>query len=101
MKYGLENHTVMAIQGVFKAFVKIDKVILYGSRALNSYREGSDIDLTIKGIDISIQYLQQIELDLEELMLPYQIDLSIFNHIANKNLIDHIQRVGIEFYTKE
>jgi len=101
MKYGLENHTVTAIQGAFKAFIKIDKVILYGSRALNSYRNGSDIDLTIIGIDISIQYLQQIELELEELMLPYQIDLSIFNHIGNKNLIEHIQRVGIEFYTKE
>ena len=36
--------------------------------------------------------------ELEELYLPYTFDISIFKQIDNKNLIDHINRVGVVFY---
>lgn len=101
MKYGLEDHIIDSIQGVFKSFDRLEKVILYGSRALGTYKEGSDIDLSIFGSDLSINYLQQIELSLDELMLPYQIDLSIFSFISNDSLVEHINRIGIDFYIKE
>ena len=33
-------------------------------------------------------------------MLPYTFDLSLYHQIKNKDLIDHILRVGKVFYTK-
>jgi hypothetical protein len=39
--------------------------------------------------------------DLDDLLLPYIIDLSIFDHIDDPDLIEHIQRVGVTFYDKE
>ena len=100
--YGLKPEVVSSVQDVFKTFPQIGKVILYGSRAKGSYQNGSDIDLTLVAaeghtLDLSVQF--QIEEDLEELMLPYQFDISILDNIHNPKLLDHIKRVGIVFYT--
>jgi hypothetical protein len=39
-----------------------------------------------------------IAMQLDDLMLPYTFDLSIFQQIENVELVEHIQPVGIEFY---
>jgi predicted nucleotidyltransferase len=49
--------------------------VLYGSRAKGNYRPGSDIDLTLLGESLNLTELQKIELELDDLMLPYKIDL--------------------------
>lgn len=99
MLYGLSEETIDNINKVFEQFESIEKVILYGSRALETYKNGSDIDLTIIGnLDHNILY--QIQELLEELFLPYKIDLSIYEHIENQDLIEHINRVGKTFYQK-
>jgi len=74
---------------------------LYGSRAKSNYRDGSDIDLTLVGDALSHAQLNRIETQLDDLLLPYTIDLSLFGHIDNANLIDHIRRVGVVFYARD
>lgn len=65
------------------------------------YRDNSDIDLVIKGGPINLTTLQEIEYKLEDLFLPYSIDLILYNSINNSDLINHINRVGVTFYKKE
>ena len=79
----------------------IEKVVLYGSRAKDNYREGSDIDLTLMGDALSHAQLNRIKMQIDDLLLPYTIDLSIFELIDNANLIDHIRRVGVVFYERD
>lgn len=100
MLYGLKEDTVKKIQDVFAAFPEVDNVILYGSRAIGNYKNGSDIDLTIKGKDLNLSVLNKISLQLDELYLPYTFDLSVYAHISSEALLDHIRRVGIEFFCK-
>lgn len=97
-KYGLKQETIDAINGVFSNYPQVKEVILYGSRAKGNYRNGSDIDLTMVGdeLDLNVQY--RIENVLDDLLLPYKIDLSIRHHIENPELLEHIQRVGLTFY---
>lgn len=38
--------------------------------------------------------------ELDNLLLPYTIDLSIYNHIGDPDVLAHIQRVGVAFYEK-
>lgn len=87
-----------AINHVFAAYPAIEKAILYGSRAKGTYRPGSDIDLTIVGPSVTDQQMLEIETRLDDLLLPYTIDLSSFHAIHNPDLIDHINRVGVIFY---
>ena len=75
-------------------------MLIYGSRAKGNYRNGSDIDLTIKGRGISFATLMQIEDQIDDLMMPYTVDLSQYDQLENTGLIEHIDRVGVEIYTR-
>lgn len=96
---GLLPNEIQQLKGIFAEYPQIEQVVLYGSRAKGNFRNNSDIDLTIKG-DVSIKTLFEIENELDDLLLPYKIDLSIFNTIDNQDLIEHINRVGQVFYEK-
>lgn len=96
--YGLSQYDIEAIQGVFNQYPAIQKAILYGSRAKGNYRYNSDIDLTLIGEQLTYSDLVQIDTDLDDLLLPYTIDLSIYHQVDNPDLIEHIERVGLVFY---
>lgn len=98
MRFGLEENTIHKINSVFKQYENIEKVIIYGSRARGNFKPGSDIDLTIKSKTFTLTELLEAENQLDDLLLPYKIDLSLFYQISNDDLIDHIKRVGIVFY---
>ncbi|NVO12037.1 MAG: nucleotidyltransferase domain-containing protein [Bacteroidales bacterium] len=100
MKHGLKESYIQQIQSVFAEYPAIEKAILYGSRAKGNYREGSDIDLSLVGQTLDFNLLIKIENKLDDLLLPYNIDLSILHKIENPELIDHIERVGVIFYEK-
>jgi predicted nucleotidyltransferase len=97
-RFGLKESTINRINTVFSQYPDIEKVVLYGSRAKGNYREGSDIDLTLMGGALSHAQLNRIETQIDDLLLPYTIDLSLFESIDNANLIEHIRRVGVVFY---
>ncbi len=50
---------------------------------------------------MNLSTLLKIENELDDLLLPYKIDLSIFHKIEDLDLIEHINRVGIVFYEKK
>jgi predicted nucleotidyltransferase len=97
LTFGLNENTINRINSVFSQYPEINNVLIYGSRAQGNYRSGSDIDLTILG-DITYQQLSQIETQLDDLLLPYTIDLSIFTQIDNPDLVAHVQHAGQVFY---
>ena len=95
---GLTFETIRKIHQIFERYPDVDRVCLYGSRAKGNYHHGSDIDLTIMDDGVSSSQLLRMETELDNLLMPYKIDLSLFRNIKNSNLVDHIQRVGIDFY---
>jgi predicted nucleotidyltransferase len=101
MKYGLEQNILQKFQQLFSKYEMIERVILFGSRAKGNHREGSDIDLTIVGENVDATHLLTIQHELDDLLIPYKIDLSVYDLITNEELKDHIQRVGKLFYQKK
>ena len=97
-RFGLQPDVITKLLQVFEKYPRVEKVLIYGSRAKGNYRPGSDIDLTLKGKQLKWNDLLSIELEIDELLLPYKVDLSLYNEIDNKDLIDHIDRCGVEFY---
>ena len=82
-------------------YTDIDEVILYGSRAKGNFKTGSDIDLSIRSASMSLQQLFQLENEIDDLYLPYKVDISLFRLIENPQLVEHILRVGVSFYKKK
>lgn len=100
MKFGLKAKTIAQINTIFANYPQIKKAVLYGSRAKGNYKNGSDIDLTLIGEGLTLNILYKISLELDDLLLPYTIDLSIYHYISNHDLIAHIQRVGMIFFER-
>jgi predicted nucleotidyltransferase len=98
--FGLSASTIDKITSVFENYPEIEKAILYGSRAKGNYRKGSDIDITLEGEKLTISKLFKIENELDDLLLPYMIDLSIYHKLKSQGLIEHIQVCGKELYAK-
>ncbi len=100
MKYGLTETTVEKICAVFARFPEIEKAVLYGSRAKGNFKTGSDIDLTLSGEALTSDLCSTIASELDDLLLPYTIDLSVFDELTNAKLREHIERVGVTFYER-
>ena len=100
MKFGLSEHTIQNIQNVFHSFSVVGEVILFGSRAKGNFKQGSDIDLALKGKNTTFDDILTLNIRLDALELPYKIDLVNYHTIKDQNVIDHINRVGIIFYAK-
>lgn len=100
MQFGLSSDTIKLLQNVFANYHKVNKAIIYGSRAKGNFRTGSDIDLVITGTDLNLQDILSLKVQIEELDLPYAVDLSILDEVSNPDLVDHIHRVGAIFYQR-
>ena len=99
LRHGLPLEVVRKITAVFTQYPQVKSAALYGSRAKGHFKTGSDIDLTLHGdSDLTLSVLYRILDDLDDLLLPYTIDLSIFHDIVDRDVIDHIQRIGVSFY---
>jgi predicted nucleotidyltransferase len=101
MIFGLKEETIQAISNVLAHYPEVEKVLLYGSRAKGNYKPASDIDLTLLGNAIDVSIMNKISWELDDLLLPYTFDLSIYHHLNDPSLLDHIARVGVLFYSKE
>ena len=99
--FGLPAAAIAALRKVLSQYPAIERAVVYGSRAKGNYRNGSDIDLTLDGPTLTFTELLHIETTLDDLMLPWKIDLSLLSQIDNPDLLDHIARVGKPLWIKK
>ena len=97
---------IAAIRQVLASHPEVESAILYGSRALGRHRPASDIDLTLTGPALtgpalSGDVLARIDADLDDLLLPWVIDLSVLATISHPALLEHIQRAGVVLYRRQ
>jgi len=97
-RFGLKEKDLEDIIDFFKQFTTVREAIIFGSRAKGNYRQGSDVDLVLKG-DIDFKTLTRISYVLnQESLLPYKFDILTYSNITNQDLKEHIDRVGISIY---
>lgn len=97
MNTGLSQSDLEIIKATLHSFHNIDSAILFGSRAKGTYKKGSDVDIAIKLTSKSHKDSIQLIHDKleEETPLPYFFDVIDITTIQNKDLLEHINRVGI------
>ena len=82
----------------FKFGVRITKANGTAQVTAIVFNPGSDIDIAIAGQQFTEQDRLQLALKLDDLDLPYQIDLCHLDRLTNPALLDHIHKVGKELY---
>jgi predicted nucleotidyltransferase len=100
MQYGLTEDIIRQMINIFANMHKVEEVIIYGSRAMGNYQQGSDIDLALRGKDLNMDDLLKIGVKLDDLDLPYHLDLLILDKIENYDLSEHISKVGKTIYNR-
>ena len=96
--FGLPERTINELLEYFKMKPEIQKVVIYGSRAKGTYKNGSDIDLAIWS---DKENSSEITAELEELPTPYMFDVIDYKMLSHENLKKSIDKDGIVFYKRD
>ena len=95
---GLSSETLKKLGSVLRCHPAVEQTILFGSRAMNRHQYSSDIDLALKGTQLNFSSLLQLKSAIDDLMLPYKVDLVLYETIQNTDLKEHIDQVGIALW---
>ncbi len=95
---GIDDESLGKIVKLLKSFTEIEHAVIFGSRAKGNYKEASDIDIALFGVNVSHLTIGTLKLDYEELYLPWKLDLVNHSSIDNQELLDHIKRVGVPLF---
>lgn len=93
-EFGLSGRTLERLRAVLSRYPQVRRALIYGSRALGTHRIGSDIDLALDAPTLSFTDFLRLEQEIDDLLLPYQMDLSRLADIEDGPLRDHIDRAG-------
>lgn len=97
-KYGIEEEIYKEMLNIFDKIKEVKKVILFGSRAKNSYKETSDIDLAVELTKDDKKLL--LIRNLDEMRCALKFDVLNIKNIKNEQLINDIKNEGIVIYEK-
>jgi predicted nucleotidyltransferase len=97
---GLTEQNLTLLKQLFAYYPKINTVKLYGSRAKGTFKQRSDIDLVVFGDKVDRFLIAELLLELADSDLPYTVDLQNYDDLKNRQLIEHIDRVGRVIYDK-
>ncbi|WP_223807928.1 nucleotidyltransferase domain-containing protein [Marinobacter sp. R17] len=96
--YGIPVQAWGRLKAAFGKYSAVHAATLYGSRAKGNYRHNSDIDLMLTAPTLSWSEFNQLEQDIDDLLLPWKIDLTLRHQVENPDLLEHVDRVGITIY---
>lgn len=99
--FGIYERSFSEILKELQKHTELEKVVIFGSRAMGNYKKGSDIDIAIFGKNITYELLAKIHYNLnEEIPTPYFIDVLHFETTENEELKKHILNEGKIIYQK-
>ena len=98
MKYGLSTDQLLEIKAILSKYKEIKKASIFGSRAIDTYKEASDVDIVVFGDDVSSATIANLKDDFEESYIPFFFDVLAYKTIKSDELIKHIDIKGKVFY---
>ena len=100
-RFGLKSSDLEYIIAILAQNSNVEQAFIFGSRAKGTYKNGSDVDIALKGKSITPEVVERINYLLnEESPMPYKFDVLNYHTINNHELVEHIDRVGVEIYCR-
>lgn len=96
MAHGLSDELVRAMVLMAQEY-RLERLILFGSRARGSYRPASDVDLAASGGDV-LRFALALE---EEAPTLLSFDVVDLDGQVQRALRDEIERDGVVLYEKD
>ncbi len=93
-KYGFTDKEWNETLSILKKHKEIEKVVLFGSRAKNTFKPMSDVDIVLFGEKISHSIIASLQSDFEDSQIPYMFDVIAYKTITSDELKEHIRIYG-------
>lgn len=101
-KFGLFDSDISSIIEVISHHEKVESATIFGSRAKGNFKNGSDVDIALKGEDLDFDTISEVSYLLnEETNMPYKFDVLNYHTVKEPELVKHIDRVGIEVFNRK
>ncbi|MCY4172934.1 MAG: restriction endonuclease subunit S [Cyanobacteria bacterium MAG CAR3_bin_5] len=100
MSDGLKAHHRAAIIATLAANHRVEKAVLFGSRAMGANTVTSDVDIALFGRQLTLTDQAKLAAACEELPMAQSVDLVLYSTIDNPALVDHIHSHGVEWYRR-
>jgi predicted nucleotidyltransferase len=99
---GLSSDEWQTLIQVIAACARVERVVVFGSRAQGNFARGSDVDLALIGSALTHEDLITLAGQLnDETPLPYRFDLVAYAQISHAPLKEHINAVGLEIARRD
>jgi predicted nucleotidyltransferase len=100
--FGITEKSYCQLMEGIKQFSEIEKVIIFGSRAMGNAKTGSDIDLAIFATEVAFDTVSRLKDKLnEQMLIPYFVDVVHFEALTSEELKQHIIEEGKIVYQKD
>ncbi len=98
MTDGLKDAHREAIIATLAANDRVERAVLFGSRATGTNTVSSDVDIALFGDRLTLTDQARLAAALDEIPMAQSVDLLLCNSIKSPTLLHHIQAHGIELY---
>ena len=100
MTDGLKDAHREAIIAEIAANDRVERAVLFGSRATGTNTVSSDVDIALFGDRLTLTDQARLAAALDEIPMAQSVDLLLHDSIQSRTLREHIRRQGIEWYAR-
>lgn len=97
---GLKAKHRDAIIAVIAANEKVEKAVLFGSRATGTNTVTSDVDIALFGDRLTLTDQARLSATIDELPMAQSVDLVLHHTLDSPALLEHIRTHGVEWYRR-
>ena len=98
MTDGLKDEHREAIIAAIAANDRVERAVLFGSRATGTNTVSSDVDIALFGDRLTLTDQARLAAVLDKFPMAQSVDLLLYDSIQDWTLREHIRRQGIEWY---
>ena len=100
MTDGLKAKYRTAIIDIFAANERVERAVLFGSRAMETFTPASDVDIALFGDRLTLTDQANLATTIDELPMAQRVDLLLHKTVNNEALRKHIEQHGVEWYRR-
>ena len=100
MTDGLKDAHREAIIAAIAANDRVERAVLFGSRATGTNTVSSDVDIALFGDGLTLTDHARLAAALDEIPMAQSIDLLLYDSIQDRTLREHIRSDGVEWFVR-
>ena len=101
MTDGLKAKYRAAIIDILAANERVERAVLFGSRAMETFTPTSDVDIALFGNNLTLTDQANLATAIDELPMAQRVDLLLHKTVDNDALRKHIEQHGVEWYRRQ